>query len=98
MVEILKAIWNWIVSIPQDKLLHEKFGALIALFVFAFFYRFAPVWACFIVADILSLSAIVLKEIYDEKHPDGHSVELGDVLWGSFGILEVNIAFIIMLS
>lgn len=95
MKDLIKKIWNWIVSIPQDKLLHEKWGAMICAFVFAIFFRFSPVWLCFVVADIISIGALALKELYDAQH-SGHSVELADFLWGCWGVAKVNIVFLIM--
>lgn len=95
MKALLKKLWNWIVSIPQDKLLHEKYGALICLFIFAILYRFSPVWLCFVVSDIVAVSVLALKELYDAHHA-GHSVEIKDFLWGCWGAFKVNLAFLIM--
>lgn len=97
MKDLIKKIWNWIVSIPQDKLLHDYAAALICMFFFAICYRFCPVWLCFVLADIIAIVALVLKELYDFKHQEeGHSFEIADLFWGCFGILKVNIAFLIM--
>lgn len=94
-MSVFKQIWNWIVSIPQDKLLHDYAGALICLFVFAVLFRLLPIWACFIVADIVAVAALALKELYDSKH-QGHSVETADFLYGLFGLAKINIALLIM--
>ena len=94
----MKAIWNWIVSIPKDKLLHDYAAALICLFSFAIAYRFLSLlWACFAIADGVAVLALCLKELYDFRHPEGHSVEAADILYGLFGLLKVNIALLIML-
>ena len=95
MIDLFTKIWNWIVSIPQDKLLHDYAGALICLFIFAPLYRFCPVWLCFTLADIVAVSVLALKELYDGGH-EGHSVELADFLWGLFGVAKINIALLIM--
>jgi len=94
---MIRKIWNWIVHIPQDKLLHDYAGALICLFVFAVAFRFCPVWLCFVLADIVTIAALAGKELYDYVHPDGHSVELMDFVYGLFGMAKVNVAFLIML-
>ena len=99
MMKILKAIWNWIVSIPQDKLLHDYAGALICLFSFAILFRCTvPFWWCVLIADIITIAALICKEVYDYKKKEGHSVELADVLWGLFGMVKMNIAVMIMLA
>ena len=96
MIDLFKKIWNWIVSIPQDKLLHDYAGALICLFFFAIFFRFCPVWLCFTLADILAVSALALKEIYDAHHREDQTPEIADFLWGLFGVVKVNLALLIM--
>lgn len=96
MKKLLKAIWNWLITIPYDKLWHGVVGAVVALFVFAICFRFyLPVWLCFVIADGAALAALVLKEIYDRTH-SGHSAEWGDILAGSIGMLIVNAAQAIM--
>lgn len=95
-MKILKAIWNWIVSIPQDKLLHDYAGALICLFVFAPLYRFCPVWLCFTLADIVAVAVLALKELYDAHHREDQTPEIADFLWGLFGVAKINIALLIM--
>lgn len=96
MKNLFKKIWNWIVTIPNDKLLHDYAGALICLFTFAVLFRFFPIWLCFIIADIVATIALGLKELYDFKHPSGHSVEAADFYYGLFGIIKVNIALLTM--
>ena len=90
-------ILNLIISIPSDKLLHFIGGALVCLFSFAIAYRFLPLWACFAIADGAAISALLLKELYDHLHPEGHSVEWKDVLAGTVGMAVINIALLIML-
>lgn len=91
----MKKIWDWIVNIPQDKLLHFDAGAFINLFSFAVLYRFCPVWLAMVLAALVAVVALAVKELYDAHHP-GHSVELADFLWGLFGTAVVNVAFLIM--
>lgn len=96
MIEILKKIWAWVVSIPQDKLLHDYAGALITLFGFVVAFLLLPFWWAFGVADLLAVVALVCKEWFDSRH-EGHSVELADVLWGLFGMGKVDLALLILL-
>ena len=99
MINFLKKIWAWIVSIPQDKLLHDYCAALICLFVFAILYRcMVPFWWAVLIAGAVALLAIIGKEIYDYIKKEGHSVELADILWGLFGLATIILALIIMLA
>lgn len=99
MINFLKKIWAWIVSIPQDKLLHDYCAALIFLFVFAILYRcMVPFWWAVLIAGAVALLALIGKEIYDYIKKEGHSVELADILWGLFGIAKIILALIIMLA
>jgi hypothetical protein len=94
MVEILKKIWRWIVSIPQDKLLHDYAGELISMYFFAFLI-FLGFWKALLIADLVAACALVGKEVYDYFHPDGHSVEWKDVVFGLFGVLKFDVAALI---
>ena len=99
MINFLKKIWAWIVSIPQDKLLHDYCAALICLFVFAILYRCTvPFGWAVLIAGAVALLALIGKEIYDHIKKEGHSVELADILWGLFGIAKIILAMIIMLA
>lgn len=99
MINFLKKIWAWIVSIPQDKLLHDYCAALICLFVFAILYRcMVPFWWAVLIAGAVALLALIGKEIYDYIKKEGHSVELADILWGLFGIAKIILSLIIMLA
>ena len=97
MINFFKRIWEWLTNIPYDKLLHEKYGALVALFTFAVLYRFCVLWVCFLVADLSAIFTLWCKEAYDYFHPESHSAEISDVLWGMIGIAVVNAALLIML-
>ena len=99
MKDIIKKIWNWIISIPQDKLLHDYAAALICLFCFAILYRCTvPFWWAFGISDAVALLALIAKEVYDYLKPEGHSVELADIAYGMFGVLKIDLALIIMLA
>ena len=104
-MNIFKKIWNWIVSIPQDKLLHDYAGALIDLYGFAIFFKLLiwctvakPFWWAFLAGNVIALGALIGKEIYDAKHrEDGHSVEWKDILYGVFGMVKVDLAILLLL-
>jgi len=99
MIEFLKKIWNWIVSIPQDKLLHDYAGALICLFSFAILFRCTvPFWWSLLIAIVVAVLFLIGKEVYDYFKKEGHSVELADILYGLFGVVKVAIALIIALA
>jgi len=101
----MRKIWDWIVSIPQDKLLHAYAGTLVtlyslaaALLVFGILsllgiYRvvFPVYWWVLAFANIVAVCALIIKELYDAEHPDGHSVETGDIIFGLGGILLADI-------
>jgi len=95
---MIKKIWNWIISIPKDKLLHDYAAALIALFVFALLWRFrVAFWPAFGIADGVALLALIGKEVYDFIKREGHTVELGDIAFGIFGIVKIDLALLLML-
>ena len=96
MKNLLKKIWEWIVSIPSDKLLHDYAGALIALYSFVVILIFSPYWGAFAAANGIAILALIGKEIYDYLKPEGHSVEVADIAYGLFGILKVDIALLLL--
>lgn len=96
MKELIKKIWNWIVSIPQDKLLHDYAAALITLFVFAIALLMVKFWVAFAIANAVAVLCIFGKEVYDYLKPEGHSVELADIWFGLFGMLKIDAALLLM--
>ena len=96
MIDFLKKIWSWVTSIPQDKLLHDYAGALIALFSFVLLFLFLQKWADFAWANVITVVLVVGKEIYDFVRPEGHSVECKDIAFGVFGLLKVDIALLLL--
>ena len=97
MKNLLKKLWDWVVSVPQDKLLHYIFGEIINLFSLVIFVHFMPLWAAVLTADAIAAAFLIGKEIYDSKHrEEGHSVELNDIIAGLFGILTINLAMLLL--
>ena len=96
MIEFLKKIWRFIVSIPQDKLLHLEAGDTITLYSFALLLIFVPYWHSLLCASIITILFLIGKEVYDALHPEGHSVECKDVLAGLAGMIKVDIALAII--
>lgn len=92
---IIEKIFSWVVSIPQDKLLHDYAAALVTLYAFVVAVRLLPFWWAFGLASALALAALIAKECYDFDHA-GHSVELADIAWGVFGIVKVDLALLIL--
>ncbi len=95
MIDFFKKVWNWIVSIPKDKLLHDYAACLIALFAFAVFL-FLGCWRSMVVANIVSVAALIGKGVYDAFHPGSQSVEGEDFLYGLFGIAKFDCAAVII--
>lgn len=101
----MRKIWNWIVSIPKDKLLHAYAGTLVTfyslaavLFAFGVLSLFGiygavfPVyWWAMLFGNVFAACALIVKELYDAEHPDGHSVEKGDIIFGLGGIILADI-------
>lgn len=97
MKNIIKKIWNCIVSIPKDKILHSYAAELICMFSFALLFRLiTPLWLLLLIADGIALAFLIGKEIYDSYHSDTQTKELGDILAGLRGIGYFNLAALIM--
>lgn len=94
MIEFLKKIWRFIVSIPQDKLLHDYAGELLAMYFFAILI-FLGFWRALGISNLVAICGLIGKEVYDYFHPDGHSVEWKDVAFGLFGVAKFDIAALI---
>ncbi len=97
MKKFFETILGWLNEIPKDKLLHDFVIMVVFVFSFALFFRFCPLWLCFTLSNAICVTLIVLKEVYDSKNLETHSVEVGDILWGLFGALKGNLVFLLML-
>lgn len=96
MKDFLLKIWNWIVSIPKDKLLHDYAGDLIATYSFVICLLFLAFWPAAIIANVLAVLALLGKGVYDYFHPATQSVEIADFLYGVFGVIKFDIALVIL--
>ena len=96
MKDLVKKIWNWIVSVPKDKLLHDYAAALITLYTFAVAFLWLGFWPAFVLADAVAAAALFGKGIYDYYNPDIHTMEIGDFIFGCFGVLKVDIALLVL--
>lgn len=90
-MNIIKRIWDWIVSVPKDKLLHFIFGLLAMLFGCALFSLFCPNWIALIAGNALGLLVLILKEVYDWRNQEEHTVEFMDIIAGVVGMLIADI-------
>lgn len=96
MIDFLKKIWAWIISIPQDKLLHYNAIDLVASFSFAIFFLFLAYWPAFGWANLVAAVFAIGKEVYDAFHPDGHSVEWKDLVADFAGLLKVDLFLVVV--
>ena len=77
MMDFFKRLWAFIVSIPQDKLLHLEAGDTITLYSFVLLLIFVPYWHSLGCANIIAAVFLIGKEVYDAPHPDGVVTESG---------------------
>ena len=96
MIEFLKRAWVWIVSIPQDKLLHYCIVELAASLVFAAFFIFADFWAAFAWANVIAGFFSIGKEITDMLNPEEHSAEWADLAADFVGLAKVDIIILLL--
>ena len=95
MKNFLHKIWDFVVNIPKDKLLHYIMGLILLEYSFAPLCRIAPIWLAMVIANMFALVVLFLKELYDFKHPESHSVEVMDIVYGMAGIITGDIALLI---
>jgi len=93
----MRKIWNFIISIPKDKLLHGIAGLFANAFAFAVAFRFLGLWLSLAVAIAVAFFILLLKEVYDLLNPVGHSFEMLDIASGIIGALLIDIPFLIAL-
>lgn len=90
MIDFLKKIWAWIVSVPQDKLLHYVAVLLVAQFVFCVVFIFSTFWLAFGWANAAGILVGLGKELYDLIKQEGHSAEWRDLVADGAGLLTAD--------
>lgn len=90
MIDFLKKIWAWIVSVPQDKLLHFVAVLLVAQFVFCVVFIFSTFWPAFGWANAAGVVASLGKELYDLIKREGHTAEWRDLVADGAGLLTAD--------
>lgn len=98
----MKKIIDFIAGLPHDKILHAFAGALIALWATAIIFLVVrlcglPVRLCctVLMGAIISIAALVAKEIHDALHPETDTPEAADVIYGIYGILLVDVPLLL---
>ena len=90
MCKAIKQLFN-----QSDKLKHFiALSAIMEILVTALLFVF-PLWANLLISTGVSIVISLLKEYYDYKHPDTHSIEIADVYAGLIGIGCVNLQWLI---
>lgn len=90
MIDFLKKIWAWIVSVPQDKLLHYVAVLLVAQFVFCVVFIFSTFWPAFGWANAAGVVVSLGKELYDLIKREGHTAEWRDLVADGAGLLTAD--------
>ncbi len=90
MIDFLKKIWAWIISIPQDKLLHFVSILLLTLLTFCVVFIFSTFWPAFGWANLLGVVASLGKELYDLIKQEGHTAEWRDLVADGAGLLTAD--------
>ena len=94
----MRKIWNFIINIPKDKLLHLLAGLLVSLYVLAVASFFLLKAGAVAFADVVTFLVLLGKEIYDLfSESKGHSFEWADVVYGLVGVGLGNIPAILLL-
>jgi len=94
---MIKKIFNKVINIEKDKLLHYLFGLLIMGTVCVIMNRVINLsYGGVIIAVIFSTINVWLKEVYDESHR-GHTYELEDIVYGFAGIITQMLIIILLL-
>ena len=85
--KIIQKIFNAVVEIEKDKLLHYIFGLLLVevmCVVIKVSHHLS--YGGIIIIAIISIAIVYLKELYDEVHK-GYSYEIKDIIYGIAGTL-----------
>ena len=87
MKKILSKLFNTIIGVSKDKLLHFICSLLITQIVIAVVSAiFNPSYGVAIIGLIVGVVAGIIKEIYDNNH-EGHSIQFNDFIANFIGAL-----------
>lgn len=95
-MNVFRRIWDWVISIPKDKLLHACAGTLLVLYGFVLAFLGLAFWPSFIVGNAVAVAALWAKGVYDAFHGEGHSVEWADFAYGCLGVAAVDVALLLL--
>ena len=97
MKKILSKLFNAVIEISKDKLLHFIFGLLITQIVIVVVSTiFNPSYGVAIIGLIVGVVAGIIKEIYYNNH-EGHSIQFSDFIASFIGALSGFILMIVVI-
>ena len=95
MKKILSKLFNAIIEVSKDKLLHFIFGLIITEIVIAVVSTiFNPSYGVAIIGLIVGIVAGIIKEIYDNNH-ERHSIQFNDFIANFIGALSGFVLMVI---
>ena len=95
MKKILSKLFNTIIGVSKDKLLHFIFGFLITQIVIAVVSTiFNPSYGVAIIGLIVGVVAGIIKEIYYNNH-ERHSIQFNDFIANFIGALSGFVLMVI---
>lgn len=95
MKNLINKIFNFIVNIPKDKLLHYIACYVISHTIISIIFAiFHPSYGGCVIGFCSGVVIAMCKEIYDSKHED-HSSEFLDFIYGCLGSLTASILMLI---
>ena len=95
MKKILSKLFNAIIEVSKDKLLHFIFGLLITQIVIVVVSTiFNPSYGVAIIGLIVGIVAGIIKEIYDNNH-ERHSIQFNDFIANFIGALSGFVLMVI---
>ena len=95
MKKILSKLFNVIIGVSKDKLLHFICGLLVTQIVIAVVSAiFNPSYGVAIIGLIVGVVAGIIKEIYDNNH-ERHSIQFNDFIANFIGALSGFVLMVI---
>ena len=97
MKKILSKLFNAIIGVSKDKLLHFICGLLITEIVITVVSAiFNPSYGVAIIGSIIGVVAGIIKEIYYNNH-EGHSIQFSDFIANFIGALSGFVLMVVAL-